>query len=196
MSFFKRGRKDEQNVDVYHHLLEGVFKSNYHKLVNIAYGYTKDWHTAEDVAQDAFAKAIKKIDELNLEKGIERWLVVITIHTAIDYLRQRKLSTPVEHLDAIIPANSIESDVEHQVMQIFSADKLNFSLHHLPPTYQQVIVLHYYHDMKVQDIAEQLQMNVNTVKSHLIRARKLLKKHLSGELPEREGEKSEIQSSR
>lgn len=157
------------------------------KLTQKAYSITKDWHTAEDVVQESFIKAYKKVETIeNIEK-IGAWLSAITTRTAIDFLRadKRRKWVPVDftymdylefHAETGI---SPEEEVEINILK----DELNQSIDDLSKEYQEVLVLRMKYGLKEAEIANLLQLKSTTVKTRLHRARKKLKLAIAEKYP-------------
>lgn len=149
------------------------------KLRYIAYSVTKDWFIAEDVVQEAFIKAYKKIDSIEDKKKISAWLSSITMRTAIDYFRseKRKHWTPVD-MSLVDPAClmvSIEWVTEKEVEEKLFKEEIIKQMDYLSNEYQEVLLLKMQYGLKENEIAHLLQLKSSTVKTRLYRARRKLK---------------------
>lgn len=157
------------------------------RLTLTAYSITKDWHTAEDVVQESFIKAYKKIETIeNIEK-IGPWLFAITTRTAIDFLRadKRRKWVPVDftYMDYLEFRAEEGMSPEEEVEISLLKDDLNQSINSLSKEYQEVLVLRMQYGLKEAEIANVLQLKSTTVKTRLHRARKQLKLAFSEKYP-------------
>lgn len=134
--------------------------------------YLGDVHLAQDAVQDSFVKiyrAFKPIEEKTAEKA---WVMRITVNVCKDYLRsswKRRVNLVEEYPE--LPAEQSPSREEGRLIQ---------EIRTLKPKYREVILLHYYQQLKVNEIAEVLGAPQSTVSIRLRRAREALKKQLEG----------------
>lgn len=145
-------------------------------VFSIALRVTGDYPTAEEVAQDVFLSLHRNAEKLAGEDHIRFWLRRVAIHRATDALRRR----------AVRPEAGAEewseeqSAGEHVAPAPFGiAARLDELLRGLPETLRVAIVLRYQEEMMPEEIATMLGQPVATVKSHLQRALKLLRRKAS-----------------
>lgn len=138
-----------------------------------------DFHTAEELTQDIFLKAYKKLSLLKPPYHFLGWLYVIATRRCIAWMRKKQ--EPTTSLDAM-PAAELEelsyaayeatraeaADLEHQ------RDLVKRLLQKLPESERTVVTMHYLAEMPCEKISEFLGVSPNTVKSRLHRARKRL----------------------
>lgn len=149
---------------------ENTFKNyiieNQNTFYKIAYTYVKNNDDALDIVQEAIYKGLSKIKALKDVNLIKPWFYKILINTAIDYIRKNKKYTQERgevSANNIIDHNiDIEIDIERALDSLCEEDKT-------------LIILRYFEDMKISDIAAVLEKNENTVKTRLYRILKLLK---------------------
>src|SRR4051795_4092130 len=72
-----------------------LYRLFYKRLFYIGYSITRDLHIAEDVVQETFIKAMKKIETIEEESKIGAWLSVIATRTAIDFVRRERNKKPI-----------------------------------------------------------------------------------------------------
>lgn len=157
------------------------------KLTSIAYSVTKDWFIAEDVVQEAFVKAYKKVGTIEDVGKIGAWLSSITVRTAIDFLRMEKRRkcvcvdfTLTDHSQlSICTEGRTETEVEVRIFK----EEIAESMHVLSNEYQQVLLLKMEYGLKENEIASLLQLKPSTVKTRLYRARKKLKNAIAEKYP-------------
>ena len=132
----------------------------------------KDSHLAEDASQETFLKVYRNYAQFDGTAGEKTWVMRIAINVCKDYLRSawnRRVSV-VEALNEIPAAE----DSPHE------EDTLLREIMNLKPKYKEVILLFYYQDMKISEIARVLDAPESTVSVRLKRAREQLKKRLEG----------------
>jgi RNA polymerase sigma-70 factor, ECF subfamily len=148
---------------------------NYSKKVYLlAYSYVKDQGLAEDIAQEVFIKCYKHLDKFRGNSDIKTWLYRITVNTAKDFVKSKSfniLKFPKSFFENMFNTESteeiyIEQDRNEALLQTVLA---------IPAKYREIIILHYFHGEKTEEIAETLNLNINTVKTRLSRAREILK---------------------
>ena len=140
-----------------------------------------DFHIAQEITQDAFLTAYKKLRTLKNPNQFAGWLYVIAANLSRDYLRRKRL--PMESLDA---DNTNEVDKVSYSQYVADTQKTDADetrreivkelLKKLPESERTVMTLHYLGEMTIQAISEFLGVSPNTVKSRLSRARNRLRK--------------------
>ncbi len=140
-------------------------------LLRMCYIYLRDVSLAQDAVQDTFLKACKKLGSFRHEGTEQSWLMRIAINTCKDYLRMswfrrvdRKVSLDSLPEAAHEPAMP-DTTVVDEVMR-------------LPARYKDVVLLRYYQEMKLKHISETLGIPIDTVKSRLKHANKVLRQRL------------------
>lgn len=157
------------------------------RLKYIAFCITKDWHVAEDVVQEAFIKALKKLSTIEEKGKIGAWLAQITARTAIDFLRAEKrrnlVPADLSLLDHYQYHSGLELTTEAEVEILLFKEDVNKTVNHLSNEFQEVLVLRLQYGLKEKEIADRLQLKSSTVKTRLHRARKQLKEAILEEYP-------------
>jgi RNA polymerase sigma-70 factor (ECF subfamily) len=148
-----------------------LYHACYRRLVAQVYAFTTDLTEAQDVVQEAFARALARPRGLADVDNPEAWLRTVAVNVVRRRWRRRKL------LDTILLRDRPVARFVEQAPGPERAD-LRDALAAIPSTYREVVVLHYYADLPVDEIATVLQMPVGTVKSRLSRARAALAAHL------------------
>lgn len=133
----------------------------------IAYSYVKDEQNALDIVQEATLKALRSIQKVEEVTYIKTWYYRILVNTAIDFIRkhQRVSIMDDETLQYISPTSELE---------ITDFDLLE-AIDHLSPTHRTIIILRFFEDLKLDEIAQITDVNVNTVKTRLYSALKKLR---------------------
>ncbi|MFR7590038.1 MAG: RNA polymerase sigma factor [Longibaculum sp.] len=124
---------------------------------------------AKDCFQNVFIKLFQSEKDFENDEHIKAWLIRVTLNECKNY--QKLFYKPMINIDEVIVVKKQEELVLLPVV-------LKLLL-----KYKNVLYLHYYEGYKTSEIASMLNMNENTIKSHLKRGRELLRKEV-GELYE------------
>jgi len=140
-------------------------------LLRMCYLYLHDTALAEDAVQETFIKAYRAMDGLRNECGEKSWLMRIAINTCRDMRR----SGWFRHVDRrVAPETLPETSVPFQ-----EADEaLTLAIMRLPIKCREVVILHYYQNMRVAEIAASLHVTPSTVSNQLGRAKRKLRSML------------------
>lgn len=145
-----------------------------------------DTTTAEDLVQDSFLKAWRKLGSFQQDRSFKTWLFTIARNTTFDYLKKKKsipFSSLDEQPDEEAFVDQIEDDkplVTELLERKVQTDIVEAGLAELPLPSRTVILLHDGEDMTFQEIADTTKESLNTVKSRYRRAIILLRKRLEG----------------
>lgn len=141
--------------------------SNKEKYYRLAYSYVKNTDDALDIMQESIYKAVAHIDSLQDINYINTWFYRIIVNTSIDFLRKQKKVIPVD--------NEILASFVSEINDEYENFDLQKAMDDLPEKYKSVVVLRYFEDLKIEEIAEILNENINTIKTRLYKALKLLR---------------------
>lgn len=160
------------------------YKQNIGKMIGVCYRYVLDRDLAEDLAHDAFLKAIEKADSFRGLGRFDAWLMRITVNTTLQYLRNNRSQIlddiPEDQLEEL-PAE--EEQGGDEVMEIirkadFTQEEIVEAVGQLPEHHRVVFNLYVFDHFTHKQIAEERGISENTSKSHLARARKELQQIL------------------
>ncbi|PIC78109.1 RNA polymerase subunit sigma-70 [Sporosarcina sp. P19] len=157
--------------------MDQIMNEHSRYLVRIAYLYVKNWSTAEDVVQEVFVTYFQKRDQFRNEASMKTYLTKMTANRAKDYLRSWKHKKDVVFETIFVLTKSSEQQLLEQE-QLASLEKHLFQL---PLKYREPLLLYYYDEQSVAEIAEFLELNENTVKTRLRRAKLQLKNFFAEE---------------
>jgi RNA polymerase sigma-70 factor (ECF subfamily) len=144
-------------------------------MYNIALKYVQQTDVAEDVVQEAFIKAFKKIDTYNAQVAFGAWLKRIVINQAIDYLKKKKLNL-VSIDNQVI--NLTNEPLNWEVDTNITIEKIKKSINELPIKYKIVLQLFLLEGYDHQEIAEILNISTAASRTQLSRGKNKLKKLL------------------
>ncbi|MBX6356074.1 MAG: RNA polymerase sigma factor [Micromonosporaceae bacterium] len=148
-----------------------LYHACYRRLVTQVYAFTTDLSEAQDVVQEAFARALARPGGLAGVDNPEAWLRTVAVNVVRRRWRRRRL------LDAILLRDRPVARVVQPGPEPDNAD-LRTALAAIAPPFREVIVLHYLADLGVDEIAAALGVPTGTVKSRLSRARAALAERL------------------
>lgn len=146
-------------------------------LVRIAYLYVKNWSTAEDIVQEVFVTFFQKSEQFRQEASLKTYLTKVTANRAKDYLRSWKHKKDVL-FETIFTSTK---GVEEMMLEQEQHAALEKNLFQLPLKYREPLILFYYDEQSIAEIADYLQLNENTVKTRLRRAKQQLKEFFEEE---------------
>ena len=130
--------------------------------LRVAYLYVKDWAIAEEIVQDVFLAYYTQQNRFEQRSSLKTYLVKITVHKSRDYLRswKNKRTLFLGKLHMATNKRTAETNLieEDERMTVKAA------LFELPIIYREVLILFYYQELKVQEIADMLACTENTVK--------------------------------
>jgi RNA polymerase sigma-70 factor (ECF subfamily) len=129
----------------------------------------------EDVVQDAFARALDALDQLDEAPPFRPWLFRIAHNRALDLLRSRAIraAEPIEAAHEVADPNS--RDPVETLMRREAVETAVSRFVELPTVQRSVVILKDVLDQSLEEIADMLDLTVNAVKAHLARGRARLK---------------------
>lgn len=139
---------------------------NYESFYRLAYSYARNKDDSLDIVQESILKAIFALDKLERVEHVRTWFYKILVNTSMDLLRKQKKLDLVNN-EALDNLTSLNEDCQHLDLERHLDD--------LPPNYRVIVVLRYFEDLKIEDIAFILNENVSTVKTRLYTALKKLR---------------------
>ncbi|WP_179134104.1 sigma-70 family RNA polymerase sigma factor [Halobacillus massiliensis] len=162
--------------------VEHWIKTYSHDLKWLAFSYVKDHALAEDITQDAFIKAYEKYDTFKKQSSEKTWLYKITINLCKDHLKssyiRRVFKKGLEAFQQLPSQN--ETPEQYAIHKSEDEELLEYILM-LEDKYREVVILFYFEEFEVKDMAQLLSVSPNTVKTRLRRARQMLQDQLVSE---------------
>lgn len=148
---------------------------HYEAVFRFAYRLSGTSHDAEDISQQAFLDAQRKLDTLREPERVRGWLFMI-----VRNLYRRRIRDQATHGEVALEVVS-EPEGEEHPDQALDSDSLQQVLNSLPEEFRSVLLLFYFREMSYREIAEQLEVPIGTVMSRLSRGKKQLRERLSPE---------------
>lgn len=149
---------------------ERVLATYRRRVHALAYGILRDRDAAEDVAQDVFVRLWKVLPRYDGRAQLSTWIYAITRNASISALRKRR---PEDSLSEPAVMDDVEARVsaDAPVQDDGTGAALARLVAQLPDKQRLAVTLYYLEERSVEEVAAMLALPVNTVKTHLHRAR-------------------------
>lgn len=141
-------------------------------MYTLAYGIVKNEHDAADVIQESILKAYCNYNGLRDSKKFKQWILQIVHNTAIDFIHKRFDAVDIEIQEPVQAVNAIDKESKLVIWDAIQKVKL---------PYRTVLILFYYEEYSISQIANIMSISVVNVKQQLSRGRKMLAKNLDKE---------------
>ena len=170
-------RKDEKMILAFiQSYQDGVYNQAYRML-----GNTQD---AEEVCQDVFIKALKKIDSFQGGSKLSTWIYRIGYTTCLDVIKKRKAKPKMLNIDDSILTSWVSLHDSLQTLELKEQRLIiDMSVKELEETDGLLIDLYHLQEISITEISEITGMGKSAIKVRLLRARKKLAIHLEKRLP-------------
>lgn len=151
-----------------------LFKLYSPLMLGICLRYAKNRHEAEDVMQEGFIKIFSNIQKFRDEGSFEGWMKRIMVNTSLNHYYKAKKTISDKNFDDIreIEIEALDDDLPK--IRFSQKEMLN-AIRQLPDGYKQIFNMYVFEKYKHREIAELLNISVNTSKSQLSKARVFLK---------------------
>jgi RNA polymerase sigma factor (sigma-70 family) len=185
-------QNDLTDIELIHQTLAGnqsayalLVKRHQRYVFTLALRFVKSRENAEEVAQDCFVKVYKSLNQFQQQSKFTTWLYTIVYTTSMTFLRRKKLDTYSIDDDAVFMQVKNQSDLKTNLTEQKSQSYyVNLAIGKLLPDDAAILTLFYQGEQSLEEIAGVMQMETNTVKVKLHRARHRLKEKLESLLKE------------
>ncbi len=154
-------------------------------VYRLCYNFAGNREDALDLAQETFIRVFKGLDTYQLNRAFKPWLRRITVNTCISFLEKR--TPPALYIDQPSADGTTLGDIlasSRDPAQEFEWKEtgriMKEALNRLSHIYRLLIILRHQEDLSYQEIADETNMPLGTVKTYLFRARAALRKEMSG----------------
>jgi RNA polymerase sigma-70 factor (ECF subfamily) len=175
---------DQKDQQAYAALMKRYKKAVYFMILKMI----RDADDAEDLTMEAFAKAFKNLHKFKKDFTFSTWLFRIATNNTIDFIRKKKLKTM--SLNTTLSddgGNSVTIDVEDdennpqdEFIRSQRIEMVRVFVDKLPAKYRKLVELRYFQELSYDEIAQELDKPLGTVKAQLHRSRELLFEIASG----------------
>lgn len=181
-----KGKRDLQLVEsalqgnqaAYGELMELYRESVYFTMLKMC----RNTDDADDLTIEAFGKAFNRLEQYSPSFAFSTWLFKIATNNCIDYIRKKRIQvtsmdTGIRTDDGeviYIDAKSSTMDPEETVMHNQKIKHMRLVVDKLKPRYRELVIKRYFEELSYEEIAEELDLPLGTVKAQLFRARDFL----------------------
>lgn len=151
------------------------------KVLHLVYLFVKDQSLAEDVTQDVFIKVYLNLERFRGESDIKTWIYRIAVNEAKKQLRSWVFRNIFASEKVHLLADTHSKVTSEKKLDHLDREEFTRYILQLPVSYRQMIALHYYQDLSIEEIAEILRISNGNVRNKLYLARKKLKRILEKE---------------
>lgn len=145
------------------------------KVYSLGMSFFKNEHDTEDFVQDVFIKAYTKLDTFQNKSLFSTWLLRIAYTTALNSVNRRKEYLPITDENNIVAA---EETPEEKELRRITQLAIREAISELPEKYAVCLDMYFSYDIPYAEISEITGFPLNTIKSHIFRAKQILKKKL------------------
>ncbi|MDW7691611.1 sigma-70 family RNA polymerase sigma factor [Flammeovirgaceae bacterium SG7u.111] len=168
----------EGDQRAYAQLMERYRKSVYHTMLKMV----RNVDDAEDLTIEAFAKAFKNLTKFKKDYTFSTWLFRVATNNCIDFIRKKKLDTMSINADVSkqdgetlnIDIKDKNLDPQETAIKSQKVELVRQFVDLLPLKYQRLVKLRYFDELSYEEIAQEIEAPLGTVKAQLHRARELL----------------------
>jgi len=148
------------------------------KLQRFVFTIVKTENDTEEIVQEVFVKLWENREKIKKYISFENYLFTIAYHTTVSLLRKR--AKEVHYIEYV---KSVQMEVEEFTPdETFNRDEihetLNLLIEKMPGRQQEVFRMKHFQNCSYKEIADHLNISVNTVENHIVKAHKFLKENL------------------
>ena len=162
------GKKENQNKTI----IENIILENYNRYYRLAYQYAHNEEDACDIVQNGALNALKNSHSLKKTEYADTWIYRIMLNECFRFVKRPKHFS----YEAVQEAGDMKAGYMEDA---YANVDLQRAVDLLPEKYRAIVILKYFEDRTLEEIADILDENVNTVKSRLYRCMKKMRKSLS-----------------
>lgn len=168
----------ERDEHAFAELMDRYKRPVYHMILKMV----RNVDDAEDLTIEAFAKAFKNLHRFKKDFTFSTWLFRIATNNAIDFIRKKRLETTSldtsykdDNGDAVsIDVEDLNPNPQEEAIKSQKVELIQMFVTKLPAKYQKLVRLRYFKELSYEEIAEELDAPLGTVKAQLHRARELM----------------------
>jgi RNA polymerase sigma-70 factor (ECF subfamily) len=165
----------------------GELFRRYHKpLFNFTYRFTGDFQQAEDLTSEIFLRVHRYLKSFDQSRRFKSWIYKIATNTCLAFSSQKSKTktrslfwtNSNDEVEMKIDFKDEKVDLELEVEKNELSQKVQAALNSLPEKFRIALYLYYFEELKYEEIAEDLGLPVNTVRTHIRRGKEKLKQEL------------------
>jgi RNA polymerase sigma-70 factor (ECF subfamily) len=171
-------RAKEGDQAAYAELMDRYRESVYYMLLKMV----KNGDDADDLTIEAFGKAFNRLEQYSPSFAFSTWLFKIASNNCIDFIRKKRVHVmSMDHAYSNSNGEGVRIDVDSGTLdpeeEIIKAQKVKLMrgvVSKLKPRYRELVEKRYFEELSYEEIAEQMDLPLGTVKAQLFRAREFL----------------------
>lgn len=169
----------EGDQNAFAELMKRYNRSLYHVILKMV----RNVDDAEDLTIEAFAKAFKNLDRFKQDYTFSTWLFRIATNNCIDFIRKKRnnetfslnnLYNNAENEEFSLEIADENSNPQEETIRSQKVELMQKLVAKLPTKYRKLVTMRYFEERSYQEISEELELPIGTVKAQLHRARELL----------------------
>ena len=153
-----------------------IYKLYYKAMYNTALRIVNNISEAEDIMQEAFLDAFRKIDTFKGEASFGSWLKRIAINKSLDSVRRFQDTKSIDDVEEI--ASEPEADEDYMEVLSYKIEAIRKALHLLPDNYRVILSLYLLEGYDHDEISQILSISNNLSRTRFLRARRKLVKNI------------------
>lgn len=154
-------------------VFKNLFEKHYSELVIYANAYVFNQASSEDIVQEVFLCIWENASTLNVTTSLKGYIYAMVRNKCLSFLKSRKITDNCDYLnvkDELISENTISSNIDPE--KDLEYEQLYKTIDSLPYKMQYIVKLKFFHQYKYSEIATELGISINTVKTQLKRAKR------------------------
>lgn len=157
----------------------GELAQRYQQTVfNVCFRMLGERREAEDLAQETFIRAYRKLDTFDVSRPFGPWIRRVAANLCLNHLEKRRVPQLPLDEERDQKASSNILNPERKRIEVEAQDKIREAILELPAKYRVVIELRHFQTMSYDEISKALNIPISDVKSHLFRGRRRLAERL------------------
>ena len=149
---------------------EALVRDNQRMVYALALRVLRNPTDAEDVAQETFIKAYRSLESFRSDGKFSTWVYRITYNAAIDHIRKRRDEVELADWDGADDSGT----PEQSAIRGETSRQIHNAMKQLPAQYREALQLFYFAGKKYREVAEIMDLPINTVKTYIHRGKKEL----------------------
>lgn len=174
----KAGLTDEKEI-----AFEQLFTGHFRELHAYAYTLVKDWDVAEEIVQGLFLKLWEKNEWGHITISARAYLYKSVYHDSLNYLRRQKVHLKYQNQTEYSMKDQIDDAADGRFQLSELEQCLEKALANLPEKCRAIFHLSRFEELKYQEIANELNISIKTVETHMGKALRILRAEMKEYLP-------------
>ncbi|MFZ7132490.1 MAG: RNA polymerase sigma factor [Eubacteriales bacterium] len=163
-----------------HAAMEVLVKRYYKMIFSYVYRKLGDYHEAYDITQEIFIKMMKHINNYKESSKFKNWLFKIGVNSCNDYFRSRGFQEKNSTVELKPTLKDDQGNIWDLLSRNLDRKRIKEAIEELPDHQRDALILKFYHDFKIKDIAKITDTKEATVKSRLKQGLDKLDKIING----------------